>query len=39
MVSMSREFVIPVPEDVLSLVTDASGKGLGAVLQLQREGE
>ena len=39
MVSMSSELVIPVPEDVLPLVTDASGKGLGAVLQVQREGE
>jgi len=39
MVSMSSELVIPDPEDVLSLVTDASGKGLGAVLQVQRDGE
>ena len=30
---------IPLPEDTFSLVTDASGLGIGGVLQVQREGE
>ena len=38
-VSMSSELVIPVANDILSLVTDASGRGLGAVLQVEREGQ
>ena len=36
MISTSTELVIPVPDDVVSLVTNASGKGLGAVLQVQK---
>ena len=31
--------VIPLPQDEFSLITDASGQGLGAVLQVQRDGE
>ena len=30
---------IPLPSDILSIVTDASGKGVGGVLQVLREGE
>ena len=36
MISTSTELVIPVRDDIVSLVTDASGKGLGAVLQVQK---
>ena len=38
-ISVCAELIIPVPEDELSVVTDAFGKGLGAVLQVRREGE
>ena len=30
---------IPLSDDVFSIVTDASGKGIGGVLQVEREGE
>ena len=30
---------VPLPNDVLSIVSDASGKGVGGVLQVQRDGE
>ena len=30
---------VPLPSDVLSIVSDASGRGVGGVLQVQREGE
>ena len=30
---------VPLPNDKLSIVCDASGKGLGGVLQVQRDGE
>ena len=37
MISQSGELRIPLPEDVFSLVTDASGLGIGAVLQVWRD--
>ena len=37
MISHSCVLCIPLPEDVFSLVTDASGLGIGAVLQVWRE--
>ena len=37
MISQSCVLCIPLPEDVFSLVTDASGLGIGAVLQVWRE--
>ena len=37
MISQSCELCIPLPEDVFSLVTDASGLGIGAVLQVWRD--
>ena len=33
------ELCIPLPEDKMSLVTDASGKGVGGVLQVERDGK
>ena len=33
------ELCIPLPEDNFSLVTDASGKGIGGILQVYRDGE
>jgi len=33
------ELIIPIPADRFSLVTDASGRGIGAVLQVERDGE
>ena len=30
---------VPLPSDVLSIVSDASGKGVGGVLQVRRDGE
>ena len=38
-VSMSSELVIPVANDVLSLVSDASRRGLDAIVQVEREGQ
>ena len=38
-VSRSSELVIAVANDILSLVTDVSGRGLGAILQVEREGQ
>jgi len=33
------DLCIPLPEDEYSLVTDASGMGIGGVLQVRREGQ
>ena len=30
---------VPLPNDVLSIVSDASGRGVGGILQVQRDGE
>ena len=38
-ISLACSLCIPLPSDVFSLVTDASGKGIGGVLQVQRDGE
>ena len=38
-VSNTCMLTIPLPEDTMSLVTDASGSGIGGVLQVKREGE
>jgi len=38
MISNTCELCIPMPEDVYSIVTDASGLEIGGVLQVQREG-
>ena len=37
-IANSCQLTIPLPEDVLSIVTDASGLGIGGVLQVWREG-
>ena len=33
------QLVVPLPSDSFSIVTDASGLGIGGILQVQREGE
>ena len=38
LISNTCKLTIPLPKDVMSLVTDASGLGIGGVLQVQREG-
>ena len=38
-VSSSCILTIPLPEDEMSIVTDASGLGIGGVLQVKREGK
>ena len=38
-VSCSCLLTIPLPEDTMSIITDASGSGIGGVLQVKREGE
>ena len=30
---------IPLPDDTMSIITDASGSGIGGVLQVKRKGE
>ena len=37
-IANSCQLTIPLPEDVLSIVTDSSGLGIGGVLQVWREG-
>ena len=37
-ISQSCSLCIPLPQDIFSLVTDASGLGIGGVLQVQRDG-
>ena len=37
-ISTSCKLTIPLPQDVMSIVTDASGLGIGGVLQVKREG-
>ena len=37
-ISCNTELCIPLPEDLFSVVTDASGLGIGGVLQVWREG-
>ena len=37
-ISSTCKLTIPLPEDVMSIVTDASGLGIGGVLQVKREG-
>ena len=38
-ISCNTELCIPLPEDLFSVVTDASGLGIGGVLQVWREGQ
>ena len=38
-ISNSCILTVPLPEDVMSIVTDASGLGIGGVLQVQRGSE
>ena len=38
-IAMSCSLTVPLLEDHFSLVTDASGRGIGGVLQVRRDGE
>ena len=38
LISDTCVLTIPLPEDVMSVITDASGLGIGGVLQVQRDG-
>lgn len=37
-ISDECELTVPLPEDCVSLVTDAAGGGIGGVLQVKRDG-